>query len=96
VGQGEADLWLELDGAQPLARWLYVVAAPFNTIRDGVTLAEVKRPGKRVRPYLVVEAETAVWLRQKWGEGRPQTAPTLIEMPSGRPPPPGPFSPSTT
>jgi hypothetical protein len=74
VGQNEADVRLELDGAQPLARWLYVVAAPFNTIPDGVTLAEVQTAWQTGSQALVVEPETAVWLADKWGEGVAETA----------------------
>ena len=74
VGQQEADVWLELDGAQPLARWLYVVAAPFNTIRDGVTTAELEAAWQTGSDNLIVEAETAVWLDQQWGMGNRQTA----------------------
>jgi hypothetical protein len=79
VGLNEADVRLELDGAQPLARWLYVVAAPFNTIQDGVTLAEVQTAWQTQNPPLIVTPETAVWLNQRWGEGRPQTAPDVID-----------------
>ena len=79
VGHSEADLWLEPDGAQPLARWLYVVAAPFNTIADGVTTAELEAAWQTGSPNLVMEAETAVWLRQQWGDGTPQTAPDVID-----------------
>lgn len=78
VGQQEADVWLELDGVQPLARWLYVVAAPFNTIRDEVTVAELEAAWQMGSSNLVVEAETAVWLTQKWGDGTPQTNPDVI------------------
>jgi hypothetical protein len=79
VGQDEADVRLELDGAQPLARWLYVVAAPFNTIQDGVTLAEVQAAWQTQTPPLIVAPETAVWLNQLWGEGTPQTTLDVID-----------------
>jgi hypothetical protein len=88
VAQEEADVWLDLGGAQPLARWLYVVAAPFNTIQDSVTLAEVQAAWQTQTPPLLVEAETAVWLAKRWGNGLetttsaglvPAVAPNLVE-----------------
>jgi hypothetical protein len=69
VGQNEADVWLDEGGMQPLIRWLYVVAAPFNTIRDGVTLAEVQTAWQSPTSPLLMEAATAAWLSKKWGEG---------------------------
>ncbi len=40
--QGSADIYLQIGGENVIAEWFYVVAAPFATIRDGVTLEEIQ------------------------------------------------------
>lgn len=42
VAPEAADLKLVTGEGRPLAQWLYVVAAPFPTIEDGITLAELQ------------------------------------------------------
>lgn len=42
VDDGPADIVLTLDEGTPLATWVYVVAAPFATVKDDVTLAELQ------------------------------------------------------
>lgn len=81
VGLAEADVVLQVAGGQPLARWLYVIASPFNTIADGVTLTEVQAAWQAGHPSVLVAPETAVWLEQLWGEGGGETAvsPDLVD-----------------
>jgi poly-gamma-glutamate synthesis protein (capsule biosynthesis protein) len=60
----EADIILTLRSGEYLASWVYVVAAPFATVEDDVTLAEVigvwqgRDPSNR---SLFASAETAGW-----------------------------------
>lgn len=65
VGNGEADIRLTIGEGQPLAHWLYAVVAPFATIRDGLTEAELHAGWQS---GLVLTAETAAALTTRLGQ----------------------------
>lgn len=83
VGEGEAEVRLALDGERPFAQWTYVVAAPFATIADAVSLSELQAAWRGTGSNLVVAPDTAALLTTRWGApgATVQTAPaeTLVE-----------------
>jgi poly-gamma-glutamate synthesis protein (capsule biosynthesis protein) len=65
-----ADLELVTNGGAPLARWIYAVAAPFATVADDISLAEVTagwQAGSNSYGRLVVERDTAAAFESVWG-----------------------------
>lgn len=56
VEAGPADVTLTLGAGTPLAEWIYVVAAPFATVQDAVTL-----PDLMIASPLFAAAEVAAW-----------------------------------
>ena len=59
VEDAPADVTLTLDDGEPLATWLYVVAAPFATVQDSMDLAELQ--GGNVAITLFAAEEVAGW-----------------------------------
>lgn len=61
VEPAAAELTLALHEGRPLAEWLYVVAAPFATVADGLTLADLQSTWQATAPSdhpIVVTAVT--------------------------------------
>lgn len=70
AGGEEADLRIVANGQQPLARWIYAVAAPFATVADDISLAEVTagwQQGSNSYGRLVVDSQTAAAFGAIWG-----------------------------
>jgi poly-gamma-glutamate synthesis protein (capsule biosynthesis protein) len=70
-GSLPTDLTLTLDDQQPLAEWLYVVAAPFATLEDQITEEELKELWLAREPTdrrLLLRQDVAGTLRGLWGE----------------------------
>jgi hypothetical protein len=63
---GESDVTLTFNGRMPLAAWTYAVAAPFSTIPDGLTQAELQAAWQAGQLILTAEVDAA--LRALWGE----------------------------
>ena len=70
VEQGPADVVLTLDEGVPLADWVYVVAAPFATVEDGLTLAELQTRWQE-GGALFAAAELADWETAVLGKPNP-------------------------
>lgn len=66
LAEGEADVTLTVGGGTPLASWLYVIAAPFPTLDDGLSWAEVQEGWENGRFHLT--PDVANTLRGWWGE----------------------------
>jgi poly-gamma-glutamate synthesis protein (capsule biosynthesis protein) len=69
-GGAEADVRIVPNGGQSLARWIYAVAAPFATVTDDISLAEVTAgwaAGSNSYGRLVIDAETAAAFGALWG-----------------------------
>ena len=67
---GTADITLVVGEGIPLANWVYVVAAPFATIADGVSLEDVQTrwaEGSISAGPLVISNNTAAILALRWG-----------------------------
>ncbi len=65
----EADLQLVANGGTPLARWIYALAAPFATVADDISMAEVTagwQAGNNSYGRLVIDAETAAAFSTIW------------------------------
>ncbi len=67
---GTADVVLTLAAGEPLAEWVYVVAAPFATIEDEMTLAALQA-GWQNGDALFASAELAGWDTVVLGEPAP-------------------------
>ena len=69
-GSGTADITLQAGAGTPLANWVYVVAAPFATIADGLALADVQSlwtgTATGEGPLIITE-NTAAALAPIWG-----------------------------
>jgi poly-gamma-glutamate synthesis protein (capsule biosynthesis protein) len=72
--QSPVDVTLTVNGELPIAHWVYAVAAPFRTLQDDISLADLHALWQA--GGLVLDAETAAVLRGWWGE--PETAATII------------------
>lgn len=81
---GEADVRLAVNNGRLVGQWVYAVAAPFATVTDETTLAEVQAGwwGQSPLGKLVVDAETAELLTAWWGTGAAQVVDSqeLTEM----------------
>jgi poly-gamma-glutamate synthesis protein (capsule biosynthesis protein) len=69
-GSLPTDITLTLNGGEPLASWLYVVAAPFATIEDEISETEVKDlwlAGEPAERRILVEKSVADLLGELWG-----------------------------
>lgn len=70
-GSLPTDLTIKIDGEEPLADWIYVVAAPFATLEDAIAtedLEELWSSTDTAERTLILSAETAGMLREKWGK----------------------------
>ncbi|MBK8901156.1 MAG: CapA family protein [Anaerolineaceae bacterium] len=92
VEGGPADVTLTLDAGTPLAEWVYVVAAPFATVEDDVTLPDlmISRPlfaaadveawdtavFNSADPHITYLANTAEMVERAWAE-----RPSLVILP---------------
>ncbi|MCI0396782.1 MAG: CapA family protein [Chloroflexi bacterium] len=81
AGPSAGQVTLAINGAEPigepLAQWLYAVAAPFATIADEVTLAEVTagwQTGSAAVGTLILDRETAAAFSALWGPPAGQVA----------------------
>jgi poly-gamma-glutamate synthesis protein (capsule biosynthesis protein) len=67
---GTADITLLVGEGIPLAKWIYVVAAPFATIADGISLEDVQsrwaEDSTSAGP-LIVSENTAATFELRWG-----------------------------
>ncbi len=68
-----ADIQLLLNSENPIADWVYVVAAPFATIADNIALDELQSrwSGETDSGPLIVTANTAAILNTIWGSPAP-------------------------
>ncbi len=70
----QADLLIQPGAGQSLASWIFALAAPFPTLADDVSLAELQqlwKAGIQIQNEgrsLLLEASTAAWLEQLWGK----------------------------
>lgn len=58
-----ADVTLTADGGEPFARWVFAAVAPFATVPDGITLAELQS-GSTAAGRLVLDDATAATFPQ--------------------------------
>ena len=82
AGAGPGQLSLTMHQGRPLSRWLLAPAAPFATVRDGLTLGELQaawRGENRTLGRLVIEADVAAALALQWGAAEAST--TQLVMP---------------
>lgn len=77
LSSDEAEVRLAVNGGTPLAEWVLAVAAPFATLADGLTLAEVQAAWDEGRLYL--DGETAALLTAVWGEPTQVVQPVAAE-----------------
>ena len=61
-----ADLILTMNQGLPLAEWVYTAVAPFPTIQDGLTTADLEAMWQAGQLY--VDEAMAVFLAEQWGE----------------------------
>jgi len=61
-----ADLMLTVNQGLPLAEWVYTVVAPFPTIQDGLTTADLEAMWQAGQLY--VDEAMAAFLAEQWGE----------------------------
>ncbi len=70
-GSLPTDITITIEGGEPLSQWIYVVAAPFPTVEDAVTEAELRdlwqAPERRER-QLTVNDNAAALLTERWGK----------------------------
>ncbi len=69
--EGDADILLTPDGERPFAQWVYVAAAPFATVEDGISFAEIGSLWKTAvtdAPRLFVSEQDVAPLAYFWGE----------------------------
>ena len=69
-GSGTADITLQTGGGAPIANWVYVAAAPFATIDDGVALEDVQNQwigASSGESPLIISENTAAALSPIWG-----------------------------
>ncbi|UCC50351.1 MAG: CapA family protein [Anaerolineaceae bacterium] len=69
-GSAAADISLQVGEGIPLANWVYVVAAPFPTIADGLTFEDVQARWSgesSAEGPLIVSANTAATFAPTWG-----------------------------
>ena len=74
ASDGAADVRLAINEGRPLAQWLYVVAAPFATLTDAVTAADLQsgwQTGNLSGASLLLTAETAAALAVLFGAPAP-------------------------
>jgi poly-gamma-glutamate synthesis protein (capsule biosynthesis protein) len=64
--EGEADITVAVNAGQPIANWVYVVAAPFPTVLDGITSADLIAAWNG--GGLLMDAETAAVFTALWGQ----------------------------
>ncbi len=70
-GSLPTDITLKVNGQEPLADWLYVVAAPFATLEDDISEAEVQDLWSAAEPAgrgLLLNNDVAGFLKERWGE----------------------------
>lgn len=82
VGEAEADVRLGLEGERPFAQWSYVVAAPFPTIADEISLGALQAAWRGEGETLFVAPDTAALFTALWGAGAAQIVPAeaLVEQ----------------
>jgi poly-gamma-glutamate synthesis protein (capsule biosynthesis protein) len=78
-GSEPAEVTLTVGEGRPLADWLYVAAAPFATVQDGTTFAELSAAWRSGSGRLVLDEETAAAFTALWG---PPAATTAIVPPA--------------
>lgn len=83
IWSDDPQLTLRLNQGQTLADWVYVVAAPFATLADQITLAEIQAmgQGEGTQP-LFLSPETADLLGQLWAENRLGQMAPAAELPT--------------
>lgn len=75
----QADILLAAGEGKPLAQWVYAVAAPFATVADEVTMAELLatwQTGGNLGWSFYVDAPTAAAITTLWGQ--PSTAVQVV------------------
>lgn len=67
-----ASLLLDLEPTHPTVRWVYALAAPFPTLRDGVTFEALQRAWQGKERFndrpLLMERNTRLAFASRWGE----------------------------
>lgn len=74
-GSLPTDITMSLNGQEPLVEWTYVVAAPFATLEDGITLDQLKALWSGVSSVdqkLIVSTENSILFEQLWGKPGPR------------------------
>lgn len=83
VWSNDPQLTLSLNGGQSLADWVYVVAAPFATLPDQITLTEIMAMGRgEGNQPLFLSPETADLFGQLWGESKLGRQTAAEELPT--------------
>lgn len=63
--EGEAEITIGVQGTTEVGKWVFAVVAPFYTVRDEISLAEVKAAWENGQ--VVISAETLPFLSPRWG-----------------------------
>lgn len=70
--RANASLILDLEPTQPTISWVYALAGPFPTLRDGVTFEELRRAWRGESLFnghpLLMDPSTRLAFTAKWGE----------------------------
>jgi hypothetical protein len=70
-GSVPTDLTLKINGQEPIGHWLYVAAAPFATIEDDTSEAELEELWSSTVPAdrrMLLTQNVSAYLREIWGE----------------------------
>ena len=71
--QNQADIVVDVGADHPVAQWIYVLAAPFATVADGVSLDSLQALWKGTSPQdspvekIIVDGTTQAVLEKLWG-----------------------------
>jgi len=71
---GNAQLRLEVSSAEPAARWIYALVAPFPTLRDGVALSDLQAlwrgapPEELAEISFILDEDTQAVFTALWGK----------------------------
>ncbi|MBP6473352.1 MAG: CapA family protein [Chloroflexi bacterium] len=71
VGDGEGDVLIDVNGPRPFFTAVYAAAAPFATIDDAISLADLQAAWQISSEPLLVTGDTAAALTAVWGAPAP-------------------------
>lgn len=81
----QADLWVDVGADHLLAQWIYVLAAPFDTVADGINLAQLQAvwQGTLVEgasfEKLIMDGGTKSVFEKLWGSASQATVEVVAE-----------------